>query len=355
MLEHQRAATLGGEAQSCCILRYTVTLCPRRERVKLTCHCCSGPVKKTGFYRNRNNRVQRFRCLRCDATFSESQPLEGVRIETEKAVQVCSLLFEGMGINAIARVTGLSNNTVLNVLETAGAKCDQFMRDNIRNVKAGCVQVDELYSYVARHPSFVEAGDPEKGEFYCYLSIERNSKLVINHHIGKRTSEDCFVFMEELKARTEGRFQLSSDGFLGYIGTYGAVQQTFGHEVDYGTEVKQFSKEFPIMASKGRVKRKFNRTICEWVRRTPRIGNPNKRLINTSHAERLNLTMRLFNRRFTRLTLGYSKKLENHKHATALFVCLYNYTRVHSAHGKTPAHAAGLTDHAWTVKELLSA
>jgi transposase-like protein/IS1 family transposase len=311
-------------------------------------------VKKTGFYKNRNNRVQRFRCLRCDATFSESKPLQGVRIETEKAAQVCSLLFEGVGINAIARITGLSNNTVLNVLKTAGAKCDQFMRDNIRNVKAECVQVDELYSYVARHPSFVQAGDPEKGEFYCYLSIERESKLVINHHIGKRTSEDCFTFMQELKARTNGRFQLSSDGYAGYIGTYGAVQQTFKHEVDYGTEVKQFGKEFAPTSSKGRSKRKFNRTMCKWVRRTPRIGNPKKGLINTSHAERLNLTMRLFNRRFTRCTMGYSKKLENHKFATALFVCLYNFTRVHTAHGKTPAQAAGLTDRTWAVKELIA-
>jgi transposase-like protein/IS1 family transposase len=312
-------------------------------------------VKKTGFYENRNNRVQRFRCLRCDATFSEPQPLQGVRIETEQAAQVCSLLFEGMGINAIARVTGLSNNTVLNVLEVAGQKCDQFMRDNIRNVKASLVQVDELYSYVARHPSFVKAGDPEKGEFYCYLSIERETKLVINHHIGKRTSEDCFNFMAELKARTNGRFQLSSDGYAGYIGPYGAVKQTFGNEVDYGTEVKAFGKEFAPVSSKARAKRKFNRTICEWVRRTPRIGNPKKRLINTSHVERLNLTVRLFNRRFTRCTLGYSKKLDNHKYATALFVCLYNFTRVHSAHGKTPAQASGLTDHVWTVAELLEA
>jgi RHS repeat-associated protein len=319
-----------------------------------SCKCCSGPLKKTGFYTNRNNRVQRFRCLRCDATFSEAQPLQGVVIETAKAAQVVSMLFEGIGINAIARLTGLAKNTVLNVLTTAGEHCERFMQANVRNVKAECVQVDELYSYVARHPSFVEAGDPDKGEFYCYLSIERKTKLVINHLIGKRTGEDCLIFMEELKARTNGRFTLASDGYAGYVGHLGAVFQTFKNEIDYGTEVKQFGPEFAPVSSKGRASRKFNKKVCKWVRRTPRIGEPEHRLINTSHAERLNLTMRLFNRRFTRCTLGYSKKLLNHRLATAIFVCLYNFCRIHSATKATPAHAAGLTDRTWTVEELLS-
>lgn len=190
----------------------------------MKCHCCSGPVKKTGFYENRNNRVQRFRCLRCDATFSERQPLDGVRIETAKAAQVVSMLFEGIGINAIARLTGLSKDAVLNVLNVAGEKCERFLHEKVRNVKSECVQVDELYSYIAKRPDFTQADDPERGEFYCYLSIDRNSKVIINHHVGKRTSEDCAVFMAGLKERTQGnRFQLASDGYAGYMGHLGAV------------------------------------------------------------------------------------------------------------------------------------
>jgi IS1 family transposase len=277
-----------------------------------------------------------------------------VSIETEKAAQVVSMLFEGCGINAISRLTGLAKNTVLNVLTTAGEHCEKFLLEHVQNVKATCVQVDELYSYVARRPEFVKAGDPERGEFYCYLSIDRPTKLVINHMLGKRTREDCATFMKDLKARTNGeRFQLNSDGYAGYIGYLGAVFQTFKHEIDYGTEVKQFGPEISPKSGKTRVSRKFNKKVCKWVRRTQRIGEPDPKLINTSHAERLNLTMRLFNRRFTRCTLGYSKKLTNHKLAVAIFVCLYNFCRVHSKHGLTPAQSAGLTENVWTVEEVL--
>jgi IS1 family transposase len=282
--------------------------------------------------------------------------LDGVRIETARAAQVVSMLFEGIGINAIVRLTGLSKDAVLNVLDVAGEKCERFLQEKVRNVTATCVQVDELYAYIAKRPDFTRADDPERGEFFCYLSMDRKTKLIINHHVGKRTREDCGAFMAGLKERTQGnRFQLSSDGYSGYIGFGGAVFQTFKHEIDYGTEVKAFGKEFePGIGMERRSFRKYNRTIVKWVKRTPQIGKPKKKLINTSHAERLNLTMRLFNRRFTRCTLGYSKKLENHKRAVAIFICLYNFCRVHSAHGKTPAQAAGLADHKWTVEEVLS-
>jgi IS1 family transposase len=293
--------------------------------------------------------------MRCDATFSERQPLHGVRIETAKAAQVVSMLFEGIGVNAVARLTGLSKDAVLNVLNVAGEKCERFLHKNVRNVAAQSVQVDELYSFVARRPEFVHADDPERGEFFCFLSMERNSKLIINHHVGKRTSEDTVIFIKDLKERTQGhRFQLSSDGFMAYTGYTGAVFQTFKHEIDYGVEIKQFGKERSKTSSNERVSRKFNRTIVKWVKRTPLIGSPVKDEINTSHAERLNLTMRLFNRRFTRCTLGYSKKLVNHKRVVAIFICLYNFCRVHSAIKMTPAQAAGLTDHKWTAEEILS-
>jgi len=145
------------------------------------------------------------------------------------------MLFEGIGINAISRLTGLGNHTVLRVLNAAGEHCERFLREHVRSVKASCVQVDELYSYVARRPQFVEAGDLDRGEFYCYLSMDRPTKLIINHLVGKRTTDECFTFMEELKARTNGeRFQLSTDGYAGYIGHIGAVFQTFGNAIDRG-------------------------------------------------------------------------------------------------------------------------
>ncbi len=178
--------------------------------------------------------------------------------------------------------------------------------------------------------------------------------MILAHHIGKRTSEDCYAFMAILKQRTSpARFQLSSDGYAGYLGQIGAVWQTFRDSIDYGVEIKQFGKEFEPGVGQRRAPHKFNRTVVKWVKRKPQFGNPEENLINTSHCERLNLTMRLFNRRFTRCTLGYSKKLDNHKSAVAIFVCLYNFCRVHSAHRQTPAQSAGLTDSVWTPEQIL--
>ena len=229
------------------------------------------------------------------------------------------------------------------------------MDERICNLKVRQIEIDELFSYVARRPDFVESDDQERGEFYCYLSLDRDTKLIVNFHLGKRTGNDCRTFIEALKLRLNGeRFQLSSDGYAGYTGHKGAVRRTFGQGVDYGTELKQFGREISFATSKARSSRKFNRHVCKWVKRTPRIGDPDLNAINISRAERLNLTMRLFNRRFTRCTLGYSKKLLNHRHAIAIFVCLYNFTRVHSAHKQTPAQAAKLIDHCWTVEEVLT-
>ena len=151
--------------------------------------------------------------------------------------------------------------------------------------------------------------------------------------------------MRDLKERVAGRCQVSTDGYSGYTGPRGAVFKAFRHEVDYGSEVKAFGREQYRL-------RRFNPPKCLWTRRTPIIGSPDVEAINTSRAERLNLTMRLFSRRFTRCTINYSKKLRNHELAVALFIAHYNFCRVHSAHRKTPALAAGLTDHRWSEQEL---
>ena len=174
--------------------------------------------------------------------------------------------------------------------------------------------------------------------------------------MAKRRGDNAQIFLSELKSRVASRFQLSSDGWAGYTGWDGRVAAVFGSEIDYGSEVKAFGKKTSINNNRSeRVSRKFNPDVCLWAKRKAHIGCPNLATVNTSRVERLNLSVRLFNRRFTRLTLCYSKTLENHRAATALFVAFYNFCRVHSAHKQTPAHKAGLTDHAWTVGELIAA
>jgi transposase-like protein/IS1 family transposase len=312
----------------------------------VTCHRCQNQAFKFGFFKG----YQRYRCRTCKKTFSDipARPLDDMRIEPEKAYQVIHMLCEGIGIRAIERLTLLNRRTVLGILETAGRKCAILLDTKMRGIKAEQVSVDELFGFVKCKQYHCPSDDLERGDQYTWISLERTTKLIINWQVGKRTTENCFTFMEDLKGRIDGRFQLATDGFRGYVGYNGAVMQTFYNSIDYGFEVKYYTSG----AEKGQ--RRYSPTRCDSSKRVAQIGNPDMRMVNTSHVERANLSFRLFNRRLTRLTLGYSKKIENLRHAMAMFIAFYNFCRKHSTHGKTPAMAHGLTDHVWTVHELLS-
>ena len=312
-----------------------------------TCLCCNGEARHFANFRNKNRVVRRFRCVRCGKTFSEPQPLDGLRIETQKVNEVVRLLCEGVGIRATTRLTGLNKETVLNILETVGQNCARFHDATVRNVPTVNVETDELYGFVFCKQERNKTGDPERGEQYTFLSFCRDSKLVISFNTGRRTRENAQDHVHDLKSRLAGRVQISTDNFRGYRGRLGAIQQTFGCEgVDYGMLTKVYAQSaFP--------ERRFSPPVCILCKKTPMLGQPDKDLICTSHVERQNLNIRLFNRRFTRLTLGYSKKLENLRHSVALFVCYWNFCWKHTTTGQTPAQASKLTDHVWTVSELL--
>jgi transposase-like protein/IS1 family transposase len=321
-----------------------------------TCLCCSGPIKKSGRFSNRNRVVQRFACTRCGKTFSEEQPLAGTRIETAKAAFVCQLLCEGVGIRAISRLTQLPQQTVLNVLQSTGDQCVRLLDAKVRNVQSEQIELDELHSFVRTRPDNTEKDDGQHGAFFMYLALDRDSKLIITHLVAKRDGENAGVFLRDLKGRVTSRFQLSTDGWLGYTGWKVGVRSVFGDDgIDYGFEIKEFGNVVSRLSTKQPVPRRFNPIVVKWVKRGAVTGSPDLETINTSRVERLNLSVRLFNRRFTRLTLGYSKTLEKHRAAAALFVAYNNFCRKHSAHGKTPAHEAGITDRTWTVTDLLEA
>jgi IS1 family transposase len=197
--------------------------------------------------------------------------------------------------------------------------------------------------------TLLDRTDEERGEFFTYLSVERDSKLIINWHTSKRNKENTLIFMRDLQRRIPNRFQLTSDAFAGYCRGDAAVKQVFGNEIDYATETKVFGRTNQM------VSRYFNPLVIIGIKRKARIGSPDLSRATTCHAERTNLSVRTFTRRFTRCTIGYSKKLENLRHAVAMFIAHFNFCRIHSAHGMTPARAAGLTDHTWTMEELLTA
>jgi transposase-like protein/IS1 family transposase len=316
---------------------------------QVNCYCCNGEAKHFANFRNKNRVVRRFRCVRCGKTFSEKQPLDGLRVETSKIEQVVKLLCEGVGIRATRRLSGLSQPTVLNILETVGERCAHFHDATVRNVKARDVQTDEIYSYVFCKQERNKTGDPERGEQYTFLSFARESKLLISYHTGKRTHETTHEHLDDLKNRIGNRIQLSTDNFKGYRGKLGAVNQVFGRDgVDYGMLSKKYATSiFP--------ERRYSPPVCILALRTSVYGNPDRDLICTSHVERQNLNLRIFNRRFTRLTLGYSKKIENLRLSVGLFVCYWNWCWRHGTTKQSPAQACGLTDHVWTVGELLTA
>lgn len=264
------------------------------------------------------------------------------------------LLCEGVGIRAIGRLTGLAKDTVLNILETVGAHCARFHGERVKRLACEFVDADELYGFVGCKQANTTADDLENGDQYTFLAMDRNTKLIISYLVGKRNRENASTFMQDLKERVPDKFTLSTDGFAAYLGYKGAVFQTFRRSIDYGTEVKVYGPTTGVQSPTGRASTRFNPVICKRVYRNIQIGEPDPKDINTSRVERLNLSARLFNRRLTRLTLGYSKKLDNLKHSIALLVVFNNWCRVHSTLKKTPAMAQGLTDRVWTLGELLS-
>jgi hypothetical protein len=310
-------------------------------------------MKKCGKFENRNGIVQRFKCTRCAKSFSEAQPLDGIRIDRDKAVQVVEMLAETVGIRAAGRLCRLDEDTVLRILVSAGEHCARFLDARIRNVTVPIVQADEVYSYVQCQPHKAKEDDMERGEMWAFLAIAKFEKLIISYRVSKRTGPDTAEFLADLKSRMAGRFQFTTDGFRGYCannGSSGNVERVLGDVCDYATEIKIYKKDPNFDGP-----RKFFAPYVVRIKRKARFGFPDMSQATTCHAERSNLSLRTFTRRFVRRTINFSKKRENHTHAVALFVAYFNFCRIHkSLEGKTPAMAAGLTNHVWTVAEMLA-
>ena len=312
----------------------------------MNCHCCNGKAQKFGFFRNRNRFVQRYRCPRCAQTFCVEQPLDGVRIEQGKAFQVIGLLVEGMGIRAIQRFTGLHQETILNILASAGEHCATLLESRVQNLKCSAVQVDETFTSVFCKQKRNLSNDYDRGDQYLFMAIDADTKLIINHVIGKRDSGNALSLIQDLKRKVPGHFQLTTDAFRPYKPV---VRQTFGNAIDFAQLLKIYA--VPNQALIG--ERRYSPPECISTRTIVRSGHPDRNRISTSYIERTNLSVRLFNRRFTRLTLGYSKKIEYLRHSANLFIAHFNFCRVHSTLKKTPAMASGLTNHVWTITELV--
>jgi IS1 family transposase len=275
-----------------------------------------------------------------------------MRLSVRTALSCLHLLVEGMSVRGIERVTGVGKRTILSLLLLAGRKCERLQDKRIRAVKVSDVQADEIWGFVwcKQKTKSVRGYGEGCGDAYCFVAVERHTKLVLAWHLGQRTTEDTEAFIEKLERATDGRFQLTTDGWESYPD---AVSLSLGVQVDYARLIKTYHAAHPTQSPEG--ERRYSPSRVLEIIKDPRIGEPDEQAICTSHIERQNLTIRMHMRRLTRLTNGFSKKLENLRAAYALHFAYYNFCRIHKTLRCTPAMEAGVTKRVWELKDLLSA
>lgn len=267
-------------------------------------------------------------------------------LSTDKRSRIIAALVEGTSINATCRITGAAKHTVLKLLKDLGCAAASYHDDHVRNLQVRRVQCDEIWAFVYAKQKNVtlEQMQAGAGDVWTWTAIDADTKLIISYTLGDRGAGTAQVFMRDVASRITNRIQLTTDGHRVYAE---AVEDAFGADIDYAMLVKIYG------ASNDSPESRYSPATCIGCRTGVLAGSPDPKHISTSFVERQNLSMRMGMRRFTRLTNGFSKKLENHGHAVALYFMHYNYCRVHKSLRVTPAMEAGLTDHVWTLDELV--
>lgn len=272
------------------------------------------------------------------------------KLSVEKRSMILNMLCEGMSMRSISRTAGVSINTVSKLLVDAGTFCSNFHDEMVRNVEAQRVQADEVWTFTyakQKNTEKAKAAPEDAGDTWTWTAIDPDSKLIISWLVGGRSGEYAKAFMQDLRDRLAGRIQLTTDGHVAYPD---AVEMSFGADVDYAQLVKVYND---ISGQKSQ--RRYS--PAEFVCASPKAvtGNPDPAHIGTSAAERLNLSLRMGMRRFTRLTNAFSKKFENHVHMVAIYTVFYNWIRIHKSLKVTPAMESGLTERTWEWSDILNA
>lgn len=267
------------------------------------------------------------------------------RLSLERRAAILGLLVEGNSLRAVTRIADVSINTASKLLVDVGEACARYHDEHVRNLTVRRLQADEIWAFVGAKQK--NATDEQRaagwGDIWTWTGIDADSKLMVSYMVGPRTPLMAYEFMKDLASRVASHVQLSTDGLYWYVD---AVDHAFGTDVDYGMIKKHYSGESGAAGrySPGR----FTSATKEVI-----IGEPDPVHISTSFVERSNLTMRMGMRRFTRLTNGFSKKVENHAHAVASHFMHYNFAKVHKTLRVTPAMEAGIADHIWSIEEIV--
>jgi IS1 family transposase len=269
------------------------------------------------------------------------------KLSREDRARILHLLCEGNSIRAITRITGASKKAVSKLMVDAGQAAAWYQDRVFVNLPCKRVQVDEVWAFVyakQKNVAKAKAAPPGAGDIWTWTAICADTKLIPSWYVGRRDSGAARIFIQDLASRLTGRIQLTSDGHKAYLE---AVEGAFGADIDYAMLVKLYGPSVESMQGR------YSPAECIGARKEPITGNPDPKDISTSFAERSNLTVRMHTRRFTRLTNGFSKKVENHAHSVALFALYYNFVKLHKTLRTTPAMAAGVTKRLWEIGDIV--
>ena len=270
------------------------------------------------------------------------------KLPVAQRAQMLSMLCEGASMRSVSRLADVSINTVSKLLVDAGRFCAGYHDAKVRGVKEKRVQVDEIWSFTyakQKNVAKAKSAPDGAGDTWTWTAIEADTKLIISHFVGGRDGDCAKWFMDDVAGRLATRVQLTSDGHKAYLE---AVEGAFGADVDYAMLIKMYGATSE--AAKGR----YSPAECIGAKKEPITGKPDPKHISTSYSERSNLTMRMHNRRFTRLTNAFSKKFENHAHMVAIWAVWYNWIRIHKTLRVTPAMAADLSKTLLTWEDILA-
>ncbi len=268
------------------------------------------------------------------------------KLPSEKRAQALQMMAEGVSLRAMTRLTGISRTTLLKLMADAGQAFSEYQDRTLVNLSCKRIQVDEIWAFVyakQKNVPTAKNAPPNAGDAWTWTAIDADTKLVPSWLIADRSGASALVFMDDLAKRLANRVQLTSDGHKAYLE---AVEGAFGGDIDFAQLVK-------IYGPSGEGEKRYSPAECNGAIKHRVEGNPDPKHVSTSYAERQNLNMRMGMRRFTRLTNGFSKKLENHIHAVAIYFMHYNFVRIHQALKITPAMAAGVTGKLWEMSDMV--
>jgi len=267
------------------------------------------------------------------------------RLDSDERIRVVAALVEGNSIRSTSRMTGVARNTVTKLLVDLGQACMKYHDEHVRQLTVRRLQCNEIWAYVGAKARNVSAAKKEIGwgDVWTWVGVDADTKLVVSYLVGGRGADWAKDFMEDCASRIKNRVQITTDGHKAYLE---AVESAFGADVDYAQLHKIYGASLENEA-------RYSPAVCIGCEMKQVIGNPDPKHVSTSYVERQNLTLRMHMRRFTRLTNGFSKKIDDHGYAVALHFMYCNFVRIHSTLRVTPAMESGLSNHAWELSDLV--